>query len=139
MRKLLLVEDSPTQAAVLRTRFEESGLTVAVTHTGEEALELVHSFRPDLVVLDLQLPGISGIEVCRRLKLNSELRITPVLIFSATDALKFMVDAYDAGADYYVVKDENGERVLELLVESVLLRRNRLRFNMPIMPRAWVA
>lgn len=125
MRKVLLVEDSPTQAAIMEANFEEAGLNVMVCHDGEKALEKVPEFSPDLMVLDLQLPGINGIEVCNILKADAQSRIIPVVIYSAENALNYMVEAYEAGADYYVVKDENGQQVLKLLLESVLMRRNR--------------
>lgn len=125
MRKVLLVEDSPTQAAIMESSFEQAGLNVSVCYNGEDALKRVTEFSPDLMVLDLQLPGISGIEVCNQLKATAQFRIIPVVIYSAENALKYMVAAYEAGADYYVVKDENGQQVLKLLLESVLMRRNR--------------
>lgn len=132
MRKLLLVEDSPTQAALMRSHFEQAGLNVLVAGDGEEGLNKTASFCPDLVLLDMQLPDINGIEVCKRLKAQIQTRAIPVVMLSSNDTFKSMVDAYKAGADYYVVKDENSARTLELLIETTLIQSSRIQLKIPV-------
>ena len=77
---------------------------------------------PDLIVLDFLLPKEDGATICRRLKNQRATRALPVLIFSGENKLRYINEAYEAGADYYVVEGPEGLRTLELLIESILVR-----------------
>lgn len=131
-RRLLLIEDSPTQAQELKQHYEELGYQVTVARDGESGIETLkamsesHNRRPDLIVLDYLLPGANGIEVCRHLKSQLEFRSIPVLIYSIEKNNDYKLSAYQAGADYYVVKDANGQKILDGLIDAMFLRLRRL-------------
>jgi DNA-binding response OmpR family regulator len=124
-KKVLLVEDSPTQALKTKLMLESKNYEVFIACDGEEGLIKATEVKPDLIVLDVYLPHLSGFDVCRELKSNVQLRGLPIIMFSNENKLKNMVRAYEMGADYYVVKGEEGERVLTLLIETVFTRISR--------------
>ncbi len=129
-RKILLIEDSLTQAMTIKFELERLGYTVAVAHDGLKGLESVIPFHPDVIVLDLNLPKIDGIEVCRRLKQPNQadwVRAVPVLMFSAQARLSNMSDAYKAGADHYVTKDREGAGFLTKVLDATFRRLERRR------------
>ena len=100
--RLLVVEDELRMAALLKRGLEEDGYAVDVASTGPDALWQAAEFAYDAVLLDLMLPGIDGVEVCRQLR--SQGRWMPVLMLTARDAVADRVRGLDAGADDYVVK-----------------------------------
>lgn len=101
---VLVVEDEPSQREILRYNLEAEGFRVAQAGTGDEALLLASEERPDLIVLDWMLPGVSGIEVCRRIKSRSETKGVPVIMLSARSEENDRVRGLEIGADDYVVK-----------------------------------
>ncbi|MFN8026028.1 MAG: response regulator transcription factor [Acidimicrobiia bacterium] len=101
MSTVLLVEDDPTLRRVMRAQFRAWDFTVAEAGSGEEALGVVSESPPDLVVLDLGLPGIDGIETIRYLRTFSTV---PVLVLTVRDALGDKIAALESGADDYVLK-----------------------------------
>jgi PleD family two-component response regulator len=125
VKKVLIVEDSPTQAIKTKQILEGKGYEVYLAAEGNEGIGKATELKPDLIVLDIYLPTISGFEVCKILKSNLPLRSIPVIMFSNENKLKNMVTAYEMGADYYVVKGDEGERVLTLLIETVFTRMSR--------------
>lgn len=124
-KKVLIVEDSPTQAIKTKLILESKNYEVFLAGDGEEGLSKATTIKPDLIVLDVYLPTMSGFEVCKRLKTDPQLRAIPIIMFSNENKLKNMVTAYEMGADYYVVKGDEGERVLTLLIETVFTRISR--------------
>lgn len=124
-KKVLIVEDSPTQAVKTKFVLEAKGYKVFLAADGSEGITQADVVQPDLIVLDVYLPKLSGFEVCKLLKSNLQLRGIPIIMFSNENKLKNMVTAYEMGADYYVVKGDEGERVLTLLIETVFTRMSR--------------
>lgn len=118
--KVLLVEDEPAQREVLSYNLQSEGFDVVTAADGDEAMLLVDEEAPDIIVLDWMLPGISGIEICRRLKSKSQTRAIPVLMLSARSEEVDRVRGLETGADDYVVKPYS---VLELMARV----RNQLR------------
>lgn len=102
----MVVDDEPDLRLIVRTVIERSalGLAVITAQDADEALALVEIERPDVVILDLSMPGIDGYEVCRRLRQASQTKVVPVLILTANSTPESMQQARDAGADDYVVK-----------------------------------
>ncbi len=117
---VLVVEDEPAQRDVLTYNLEAEGFEVVSAGDGEEALLLVAEVAPDIIVLDWMLPGISGIEICRRLKTRTETAGIPVLMLSARSEEVDRVRGLETGADDYVVKPYS---VMELMARV----RNQLR------------
>ena len=101
MPSVLVVDDERQIAAIARDYLTRAGFSVAVAGDGATGLEMARQKRPDLVVLDLGLPGISGIEVIEGLRGWTSV---PIVVLSARDAERDKIDALDAGADDYVTK-----------------------------------
>lgn len=100
--RVLVVEDELKMASLLRRGLMEEGHAVDVARTGDDALWMARAVEYDAVVLDLMLPGIDGVEVCRRLRQDGVW--TPVLMLTARDAVEDRVAGLDAGADDYLPK-----------------------------------
>jgi two-component system KDP operon response regulator KdpE len=99
--RILIVDDEPQIARVLRTGLKTHGYDVRVAADGVSALETFGDWRPDLVVTDLAMPNLDGLELCRRLREVSQL---PIIVLSVRGEEKTKVEALDAGADDYVTK-----------------------------------
>ncbi len=120
---VLLVEDEPAQREVLAYNLEAEGFAVTQAGDGEEALMLVDDAAPDIINLDWMMPNLSGIEVCRRLKMRPETRGIPIILLSARAEEVDRVRGLETGADDYVVKPYS---VLELMARArAQLRRVR--------------
>ncbi|AZM54514.1 DNA-binding response regulator [Streptomyces sp. WAC 01529] len=118
MTRVLLIEDDPAVQQGVTLALRRRGHEIEAAASGESGLFALERFRPDLVLLDLMLPGISGLEVCRRIR---ETRQIPIIILSARGDDIDMVVGLEAGADDYVVKPASGE-VLEARIRAVLRR-----------------
>ena len=99
--KILVVDDEPQIRRMMRATLTSTGHQVDEARTGEEALEKFRAFLPDLVLLDLNMPGMGGLEACRELRNGSDV---PIIILTVRNAEKEKVEALDAGADDYVCK-----------------------------------
>ena len=99
--RILVVDDEPQIRRVMRTTLVARGYMVSTARNGEEALEKVREERFDLVLLDINMPGIGGMEACRIIRSQSDI---PIVILSIRNAEKEKVEALDAGADDYVTK-----------------------------------
>jgi two-component system, OmpR family, phosphate regulon response regulator PhoB len=120
---VLIVEDEPAQREVLAYNLEAEGFRVSRAANGEEALLLVAEDAPDLIVLDWMLPNVSGIEVCRQLKMRADTRLVPVIMLSARSEEVDRVRGLETGADDYVIKPYS---VVELMARvRAQLRRTR--------------
>jgi two-component system alkaline phosphatase synthesis response regulator PhoP len=118
---ILVVDDEEDIRELVRYNLSKSGYTVMAAGTGEEALQIAHEVRPMLVVLDIMLPGIDGLEVCRRLKSDATLSKTPIVMISALGEEKDVVAGLELGADDYVAKPFSPS-VLLARVKSVIRR-----------------
>lgn len=114
----MVVEDDPTVRDVVRRYLERDGLTVELIDSGEVALERALADPPALIILDLMLPGLSGLEVCRTLRARQE---TPIVMLTALGEESDRVTGLEIGADDYVTKPFS-PRELALRVRSVLRR-----------------
>lgn len=121
--KLLLVEDDTALAELLEFRFENEGYDVRVTADGEEAMVMAQEEAPDLVILDWMIEGISGIEVCRRLRRNKETAHVPIIMLTAREGEDDRVRGLETGADDYVTKPFSPRELLARV--SAVLRRVR--------------
>ncbi|MBI3893428.1 MAG: response regulator [Candidatus Wallbacteria bacterium] len=116
--KILLVEDSKTQAAFVAAALSADGYVVEIASSGESSLTLVREFRPDLVLLDVELPGMSGLDVCRALRRDPALHTLPILMFTDHDDSPDELLGLQYGADDYVGKSEP--------IQTLLVRVRRL-------------
>ena len=118
MPNLLLVEDDPSIRMAIELALTRQGHRVTAAATGEEGLELWQSQRPELVVLDVMLPGLDGFEVCRRIRRTDQVPI--ILLTARSDDIDVVV-GLESGADDYVVKPVQ-PRVLDARIRAVLRR-----------------
>lgn len=117
--RILIVEDERSILSAIRRGMAFEGYTVDVAETGNLALDIVRDRMPDLIVLDIMLPGIDGIEVCRRIRAAGE--DVPILMLTARDEIQDRVAGLDAGADDYLIKPFAFEELLARV--RALLRR----------------
>ena len=130
--KMLLVEDDAALAELLRYHFGREDFEVAHTPDGEEALLLAREQAPDIVLLDWMVEGLSGIEVCRRLRRAPETQNVPIIMLTARGEEEDRVRGLETGADDYVVKPFS-PRELVARVGAVLRRvRPALAVEAPI-------
>jgi two-component system phosphate regulon response regulator PhoB len=125
MARILVVEDEADIRQILVYNLEQVGHELLVADRGEIALALLREKRPDLVLLDLMLPDISGLEICRTLKSEPSLRSIPVIILTARTEEIDRVVGFELGADDYVVKPFS-VRELGLRIQAVLRRSQGL-------------
>jgi two-component system sensor histidine kinase/response regulator len=102
--KILIVEDNEDTVQLLRKRFTADGFETAEARDGIEGLKRVSEYEPDLVVLDVMMPGLDGVEVCRRMKADENIRHIPVLMLTAKRDIDSKVLGLEAGADDYLAK-----------------------------------
>jgi two-component system alkaline phosphatase synthesis response regulator PhoP len=118
-KRVLIADDEPNIVTSLEFLMEQAGLEVRVARDGQEALEVAAAFEPDLVLLDVMMPQLSGYEVCQRLKSDPKLRDVRVLMLSAKGRDVEIAKGLELGADGYITKPfstrELVARVRELL------------------------
>jgi len=98
---ILVVDDETQITRVLRTTLNAQGYEIRVANDGETALEILKDFTPDLVITDLMMPNLNGVELCRRLRKTSQV---PILVLSVRGEERSKVEALDSGADDYITK-----------------------------------
>jgi len=135
MAKILLVDDDIDLAELVRTKLADEGHQVAVVNTGEGAFEQAKQFKPDICVLDIMLPGVTGYQICRKLRKDPELYRCAILILTALGEEPEILHGLEQGADDYLVKPFRLERLMDKIASlSALLvqidTRNRLT-NLP--------
>lgn len=106
---ILVIDDEPQIRRVLRSTLTTRGYVISEAKTGEEALEWMRKGRPDLILLDVNMPGMGGIEACREIRRTSD---APIIMLTVRNAERDKVSALDAGADDYVVKPFGIEELL---------------------------
>ena len=125
-KKLLIVEDDRSLASVLEYNFESAGYDVFCAHDGQDALNQARSKNPDVIILDLMIPVVDGIEVCRQLRSESSTRQTPIMMLTAKAEETDQLIGFSVGADDYVVKPFS-VRVLLERVKSLCRRNERFQ------------
>ena len=120
--KILIVDDYPEALKALKKVLEAENYNLARASDGFTALEAVKSQRPDLVLLDLMLPGIDGFEVCKQLKGDPLCRHVPVMLLSSKDELGVRIEGFETGAEDFIVKPVNPLELKSRI--KMILRRN---------------
>ena len=106
---VLIVDDEPQIRRVVRTTLTSEGYAVLEARTGQEALEKIRSDHPSLVLLDVNMPGISGLDVCREIRQSSDV---PIIMLTVRNSERDKVQALDAGADDYVTKPFGAQELM---------------------------
>ena len=113
MERILIIQDSPSANAMLKFRLESGGFSVETVETGEEGVEKTKANQYQLILLDYNLPGMNGSQVCRALKKEEKTRNTPVVFMSAKDEEKLSQITKEAGADGYIGLPFEGKTFIE--------------------------
>ena len=103
-KRILAVDDDPTAVGALRQILTQKGYEVKVAHSGEEALTVLADQRFDLAILDVSMPGMSGYDLCRKLRQDDRTVDLPVIFLTARALLMDMAEGEDAGSDLYLIK-----------------------------------
>ncbi len=106
MSTILIIEDSIVQVLALKSVLEDAGLTVLWATNGRQGLALADAQQPDAIILDLEMPEMSGFEVCRILKANPQTAHIPVLILTSHDEPEAFMEILESGALDFIVKDD---------------------------------
>ena len=122
--RILLVDDNPTNLAILEEMLGDEYRRGTAT-SGEEALEIAPDFQPDLILLDVMMPGINGYETCRRIRANPALRNVKIVMVSAKALVSERLEGYDAGADDYLTKPFDEKELLAKV--RVYLSREQMK------------
>jgi len=127
--RVLIVDDEPVNLQILKNRLQHQGYVVVSADTGLQALDEIAVARYDLVLLDIMMPGLSGFEVCRRIRQRYSLHELPILFLSARGTTEDLIAGFEAGGNDYVIKPFNGTelaaRVNTLLTLRLAVREER--------------
>ncbi|MDO8879692.1 MAG: response regulator [Coriobacteriia bacterium] len=113
--RILLVEDNPQNRYLMTFLLEKNGYTVDVAEDGEQALDMLESSTPDLILMDMQLPKVDGYEATGRIKADERLRSIPLVALTAHSMKGDRAKAIDAGCDAYVTKPVDADEILALI------------------------
>lgn len=115
IKTILVAEDDPETRLILQQGLTRAGYYVVVAEDGEQALERFREFRPDLVLLDIDMPRLNGWEVLERLKSGWRSRRVPVMMITGKTSDEDKIRGYSLGVDYYVTKPFNIHRLLPII------------------------
>ncbi|MDX2110189.1 MAG: hybrid sensor histidine kinase/response regulator [Verrucomicrobiota bacterium] len=132
---LLIVDDTPANLSVLYDTLGSAGFRVLTAESGESALKRIQFVQPDLVLLDVMMPGMDGFETCRRLKALDSMRDTPIIFMTALSEADDKVRGLKAGAVDYITKPFQQEEVLARISIHLRLRRTQLELEAQIRER----
>lgn len=124
-KKILIVDDNIDTVELLRKRLRVDGYDTAEAYDGEEALNKVAEYSPDLIVLDIMMPKMDGFEVCRRLKGNEETRYIPVIMLTAKGDVDSTVKGLDVGGDDYLAKPFDYKELLARIRSLLSIKEER--------------
>ncbi|MGB3614364.1 MAG: response regulator, partial [Elainellaceae cyanobacterium] len=122
---ILIVDDQPANLKVLRGLFANMGYRLTFATSGEQALERAQAAHPDLILLDLMLPDMSGLAVCRQLKKVAKTADIPVIFLTASHELDHLVEAFEEGAADYVTKPFRSSELLTRVQNHLLLQNTQ--------------
>lgn len=121
---ILVVDDNEDVAETIERTLGHTGFDTVVAHRGADALEIARERHPDLAILDIMMPGMNGLDVCRHLRSSSELSDIPILFLTARAEIGDKIEGFEAGADDYLTKPFNLIE-LELRVRALLRRKEQ--------------
>ena len=119
MKKILVVDDEPFILMIVEDKLKKAGYDVLTLRTGNGIVELIKSSRPDLLIIDWMLPGVNGLDICRKLKKNKETSSTPIFMLTAKGQEADEKLVFQCGVDQYITKPFSPMSLLKL-VESTI-------------------
>jgi DNA-binding response OmpR family regulator len=118
-KRILIVDDEPDVLRLVALRLKKSGYEVLTASDGKTGLDMINSEKPDLVLLDLRLPNMDGIDVCKHAKSDEALKDIPIILFTATADVEVAETAKETGANDYIVKPFEPNELLEKISNIV--------------------
>ena len=119
MGTVLVVDDSATERAIITGCLQQVGIATSIAKSGEEALEKIEQSRPDVIVLDIVLPGLSGFELCRKLKGEEDTKQIPIILCSTKGTKMDRFWGMKQGADAYIAKPVDQEQLVSKVQELI--------------------
>ena len=132
---ILIVDDTPNNIRLLFDVLDSAGFDISVVRNGETALEKLHHIQPDLILLDVMMPGIDGFETCRRVKSNPETRDIPIIFMTALSDTEHKVSGLKIGAIDYITKPIQVEEVLARVNVHLDLRNAQIKVQQEVIER----
>ncbi len=126
--KILVVDDDKIIVTLIEKALQPTGYQITKAYDGEEALRKVYEESPDAVILDVTMPGIDGLEVCRRIKQDEQTRVIPVVMLTSKDYIEDKISGFEHGAEDYITKPFNAQELaarMKGIVESNRYRKKR--------------
>ena len=114
-KTVLVIDDQPFFVTMQQNLLKQQGYRVLAATNGTDGLARAKQFKPDLILLDVEMPGLDGFAVCEKLKQDEELRQIPVVILTATQDIKLNEKAFKVGAEATVMKSISGERLINVV------------------------
>ncbi len=111
-KKILVVEDSATMVSLLKARIEASGFEVIAAADGTDGLAKIKDEKPDLVILDVRMPGMDGFEVCRLAKADPQTKDIPIIFVTTASQQKDLARGKEVGGDGYITKPYDGKLII---------------------------
>ena len=118
--RILVIDDEPEISEIVETFLVESGYLVAVENSPSEAVEKARAFKPEVVLLDIMMPGVDGYDICQQLKADPQFAGVPIIFLTGKDRTDDMGRSFRSGGDMFIKKPFSCERLLEI-VNIVLL------------------
>jgi len=115
MSKILIIDDDPSNREILRARLEKAGHEVLEASNGEEGIHMAEEIMPDLVFLDVMMPKVDGLQVCRQIKATPKTAKIPVIMLTAADQQIDKLRGWESGADEFMAKPWDAVKLLELV------------------------
>ena len=112
---VLIVDDQPFFTTMLRTVLQQQGFRVFVANSGPDGIKLAKKNPPDIIVLDIEMPGMDGFAVCEKLREDAALKNIPIVILTGTNNPKLNEKAFKAGADITALKSLSAERLVNMI------------------------
>ena len=117
--KVLIVDDEPDVVEILRYNLSKVNFLPITAYNGTDAIDLAVANNPDLIIMDIRMPGISGIETCRKMRLIDSLKNIPILFLTADSDEYTTMNAFEAGANHFVTKPIRPAILLDMINELI--------------------
>ncbi len=132
--KILIVDDQPVNIKLLEYKLQREGMSVHVAYNGHEALQIIPKLQPDLILLDIMMPEVDGMEVCRLLREREETRDVPVIFITARSTKEGKIAGFKAGGDDYITKPIDLDETFARIKTQLRIRENH-RHNLDLQNR----
>ncbi|MCD6387994.1 MAG: response regulator [Desulfobulbaceae bacterium] len=126
---ILIIDDQPANLKVLLSFLKQHNFEVRIAENGDRALQVLDNYQPDIILLDVMMPGMDGFETCRRIKANKEIAGIPVIFMTALDSVEDKVSGFEAGGVDYITKPFQQAEVLARVNTHITLRKQKLKLK----------